>query len=114
MLIAALGMALVLAKNATFSVNATSDWAGLSQGILFGIPLPVFLLLAYAIGSIVLNLTRFGRHVLAIGGNEEAARMMGIPVERIKLAAYAISGVLAGLAGGLLAGQTSTGSANEA
>lgn len=114
MLLAARGMALVLAKDATVSVNATADWAGLSQGILFGIPLPVFLLLAYAIGSIVLNFTRFGRHVLAVGGNEEAARLMGLPVERIKLAVYAISGVLAGLAGALLAGQTFTGSPNEA
>ncbi len=90
MLLAARGMALVLAKDATVSVNATSDWAGLSLGILFGIPLLVFLFLAYAIGSIVLNFTRFGRHVLAIGGNEEAARLMGLSVERIKLAVYAI------------------------
>ena len=82
MLLAARGMALVLAKDATVSVNATVDWAQLSQGVLFGIPLPVFLLVVYAIGSIVLNFTRFGRHVLAIGGNEEAARLMGLPVER--------------------------------
>jgi ribose transport system permease protein len=113
MLLAARGMALVLAKDATVSVNATPDWAALSQGILFGIPLPVFLILIYALGSIALNFTRFGRHVLAIGGNEEAARLMGLPVERIKLAVYAISGLLAGLAGVLLAGQTFTGSPNE-
>jgi ribose transport system permease protein len=113
MLLAARGMALVLAKDATVSVNATQDWAALSQGILYGIPLPVFLLLAYAIGSIVLNFTRFGRHVLSVGGNEEAARLMGLPVERIILAVYVISGVLAGLAGVLLAGQTFTGSPNE-
>jgi ribose transport system permease protein len=113
MLLAARGMALVLAKDATVSVNATPDWAALSQGILYGIPLPVFLLLVYAIGSIVLNFTRFGRHLLSVGGNEEAARLMGLPVERIKLAVYVISGVLAGLAGVLLAGQTFTGSPNE-
>jgi ribose transport system permease protein len=113
MLLAARGIALVLAKDATVGVNATPDWAALSQGILFGIPLPVFLILIYALGSIALNFTRFGRHVLAIGGNEEAARLMGLPVERIKVAVYAISGLLAGLAGVLLAGQTFTGSPNE-
>jgi ribose transport system permease protein len=113
MLLAARGMALVLAKDATVSVNVTPDWTALSQGILYGVPLPIFLLLVYAIGSIVLNFTRFGRHLLSVGGNEEAARLMGLPVERIKLAVYAISGVLAGLAGVLLAGQTFTGSPNE-
>jgi ribose transport system permease protein len=113
MLLAARGLALVLAKDATVSVSATQDWAALSQGILYGVPLPVFLLLVYAIGSIVLNFTRFGRHVLSVGGNEEAARLMGLPVERIILAVYVISGVLAGLAGVLLAGQTFTGSPNE-
>src|SRR2546423_13680531 len=96
MLLAARGMAVVLAKDATVSVAATADWAALSQGVLYGIPLPVFLILVYAIGSIVLNFTRFGRHGFAIGGNEEAARLMGLPLERIKLAVYAISGVLAG------------------
>jgi galactofuranose transport system permease protein len=113
MLLAARGLALVLAKDATVSVAATSDWASLSQGVLYGIPLPVFLILIYGIGSIMLNFTRFGRHVLAVGGNEEAARLMGLPVERIKLAVYVISGVMAGLAGVLLAGQTFTGSPNE-
>src|SRR5260221_11441915 len=106
MLLAARGMALVLAKDATVSVNATADWAGLSQGGLFGIPLPVFLLLAYAIGSIVLNFTRFGRHVLAVGGNEEAARLVGLPLERIQLAGYAVKGVLAGEGGGVFFGET--------
>lgn len=113
MLLAARGMALVLAKDATVSVSATQDWAALSQGILYGVPLPVFLVLIYALGSVVLNFTRFGRHVLSVGGNEEAARLMGLPVERIKLFVYMISGVMAGLAGVLLAGQTFTGSPNE-
>ena len=50
----------------------------------------------------MLNYTRFGRHVLAVGGNEEATRLMGLPVARIKLSVYAINGGLAALAGVIL------------
>ena len=80
----------------------------------FGVPLRiVILIVAFAIGSILLNFTRFGRHVLAIGGNEEAARLAGLPVGRTLLGVYALSGALAGLAGVLLAWQTATGAPTE-
>src|SRR5947209_3952539 len=52
MLLAARGMALVLAQDATVSVAATPDWAALRQAVLYGMPLPVFLLLVYAIGAV--------------------------------------------------------------
>jgi galactofuranose transport system permease protein len=68
---------------------------------------------AFALGALTLRYTRFGRHVLAVGGNEEAARLMGLPVARIKLAVYAMSGALAGLAGVLLAAQFNTGQPTE-
>ena len=51
-----------------------------------------------------LNYTSFGRYVLAVGGNEEAARLMGLPVDRVKFWTYVQSGVFAGLAGVILAG----------
>jgi ribose/xylose/arabinose/galactoside ABC-type transport system permease subunit len=43
--------------------------------------------------------TRFGRHVVAVGSNEQAARLCGVPVERVKLAVFTLSGLFAGLAG---------------
>lgn len=54
------------------------------------------------LGHILLFKTRFGTHLLAVGGNREASRAVGIPVDRIKISAYAISGLMAGLAGVML------------
>lgn len=59
-----------------------------------------------ATGGFVLSRARFGRELLAIGGNEEAARLSGIPVRRLKWIIYIISGAIAGVAGGVLAGRT--------
>jgi ribose transport system permease protein len=70
--------------------------------------------IAYLLGSLLLNLTRFGRHVLAIGGGEEASRLAGLPVARTTVAVYALSGALAGLAGAILAALSYTGSPNFA
>ena len=62
------------------------------------IPVPVLIMLtAYVVGVFVLHLTPYGRQVYAIGGNEEAARLSGIPVNRVKLITYMISGGSAAL-----------------
>jgi len=64
------------------------------------IPIPVIILVCVAgISSLVLNRTRFGRYVYAVGGNEEAARAAGINVNLVKLGVYSISGFFCGLAG---------------
>ena len=122
-LLAARGMALILANNASVSVDSAAGFASISLGSVFSIPLPdgvfsvtiplLVMLLAYAIGSVVLNYTRFGRHMLAVGGNEEATRLMGLPVARIKISVYAINGALAALAGVILAALTFTGLPTE-
>jgi ribose/xylose/arabinose/galactoside ABC-type transport system permease subunit len=75
-----------------------------------GIPIPVVVMLGVVFAaSYVLGQTRFGRYVYAIGGNEEAARLSGINVARVKLGVYVISGALAGLASLLLAARLSSG-----
>ncbi len=64
------------------------------------LPIPVLiLLLVTVIASILLNFTRFGRSVYAVGGNENAASAAGINVKSIKLGVYALSGLFCGLAG---------------
>lgn len=71
-----------------------------SRDVFELIPVPgLFFLVCLAIGAFVLNRFRFGRYVYAIGGNEETARLSGIHVDRVKIAVYAISGMLACLAG---------------
>jgi ribose transport system permease protein len=64
---------------------------------------------AYALGAPVLNGTPFGAAVFAVGGNEEAAGMLGIRVERVKVLTYCVSGGLAGFSGALLAARLSSG-----
>lgn len=76
------------------------DWQYLSLGRPLEIPFQVILMLAIvAIAAWVMRSTIFGRYVLAIGDNEAAARLAGVPVTKVKLAVYVISGLLAGLAG---------------
>jgi ribose/xylose/arabinose/galactoside ABC-type transport system permease subunit len=77
-----------------------NDLLGSSGKLL---PPGVWLLIVLAIVvSLALRYTRFGRHVVALGSNEQAARLCGVPVERQKLLIYVMSGVFAGLAGLML------------
>jgi len=69
-------------------------------GYLFGIPVPIYIMVAvFAVCNYVLKNTKFGRYVFAVGGNEEATKLSGINVEKLKVKVYAISGGLAALAG---------------
>ncbi len=99
---AAAGAALILSNGEP--VTVTSDFLlRLAIGSLG--PIPYFVIVAAVVaivGHVVLFHTRFGTHLLATGGEPEAARAMGINTDRVKIAAYVISGFLAGLASILL------------
>jgi len=113
-MLAASGTALLLAHNASVSVSYETSFTSVGQGDFLGFPIPAWLAgLAYVLGAILLNFAPFGRHVLAVGGNPEAARLMGLPAERVKFLAYLQSGVLAGLAGVILAAQFGAGQPAE-
>jgi ribose transport system permease protein len=74
--------------------------ADFGDGKIGGLSVPVLLMAGVLVASLfVLHYTRFGRAVYAVGGNREAARLSGINVARVIIAVYAISGLLAGLAG---------------
>ena len=110
MMLAANGSALLLAQDQSVSVSYDSGFTDLGQSDVFNIPIPALIAAAaYVVGSIVLNFTSAGRTVLAIGGNEDASRLMGLPVDRVKFFTYVVSGGLAGLAGVILASQFGAG-----
>ncbi|THD42009.1 MAG: ABC transporter permease [Bradyrhizobium sp.] len=108
------GVGLLLAHNQSVSVSYDTDFVWLGQGDLLGLPVPAWLAgAAYVYGSVTLNFTSFGRYALAVGGNEEASRLMGLPVDRILFWTYVQSGVTAGLAGVILASQFGAGQPAE-
>ncbi|EEZ06432.1 monosaccharide-transporting ATPase [Brucella ceti M490/95/1] len=89
--------------------NMGFDWLGFNK--LFGVPIGVLVLAILAIiCAIVLNRTAFGRWLYASGGNERAAELSGVPVKRVKVSVYVISGICAAIAGLVLSSQlTSAG-----
>ena len=96
------GESLVIADPGLFGRIANGAWLGISN-------LVVILVVAFLLAALLLNRTPYGAAVFAIGGNEEAARMLGLRVERTKIVTYCLSGGLAGLAGALLAAHLSSG-----
>jgi ribose/xylose/arabinose/galactoside ABC-type transport system permease subunit len=85
-------------------------WWG--QGQIGPVPVPVIIFLAAAlVCHIILRYTRYGRHVYAVGGNVEAARLSGLAVERIILSVYVVVGFFAGLAGFVLSARLNSAEA---
>ena len=76
------------------------SFGAIGTGVFLGIPVPVWIT-ASLVGVFVLltRRTRFGRHIYAVGGNERAALLTGLRVDRIKVAVYTLGGMLAGVAG---------------
>jgi ribose transport system permease protein len=95
-------LAMVLSNNTVvFQFGPDHDkLLALGGGATFGIPNPVIYMVVLAlITGFVLRWTKFGRYLYAIGGNEQAAILTGVPVRRIKVAVYMISALSAGIAG---------------
>jgi ribose transport system permease protein len=104
------GLALVVSGGETRTGLAGAVDA-LGSGTVAGVPVPVIVVggLAVVLGTL-LGRTQWGRWVYAVGGNPEAARRTGIPVDRVLLSVYVICGALAGVAGILVAGRTDSAS----
>ena len=107
MLSFARSLAVVLSKNQMiyqFGSGGTT-FKVLGGGALLGIANPVWVLVILTVlFAVVLRSTSWGRHLYAIGGNESAARLTGVPVSRVKMQAYIISGLTAGLSALLIVG----------
>ncbi len=85
------------------------NFYALGNGYIGVLPVPVIIMvICLLITSYVLNRTRFGRHVYAIGGNREAAKFSGIATKKVEVIVYSLSGLLAGLSGVILAARMSS------
>lgn len=122
MMLMARGLAFKLAHGRPVAVTSNA-FDGIGTGFLFegllrpiglpGIPIAVlWMVVLVVVFAIVLTRTKFGRYVFAIGGNEEAARLAGINVGRVKTLVYVISGGCAAVAGLLLMSRFQSGSPN--
>ncbi len=109
MMTAARGLALIYSGGRPISkLQPAFNFIG--QGDLLWLPVPIWILAIVAVGAhVVLNFTRFGRHTYALGGNEQAARVSGISLNKLKIGIFALSGLLAGLAGMVLAARIGSG-----
>ena len=94
-----------------YQVPESLIWLG--QASSFGLPNTViFLIILYLIAHFFLSRTRIGRYIYAVGGNEEAARLSGVPVNFIKIFVFLICGFTAGLGGCIQASQLNSGTPN--
>lgn len=106
------GLAFLVSGGESVAI-AVPDFYALGSGGLFGITWPVWAMIAsFAVFGVLLNRTVFGRNVLAVGGNPEAARLAGVPVTRVRITVFALQGLVAGLAGIILAARITSGQPN--
>ncbi len=106
------GLAFLITKgHPIFSVSPYLE--GIFYGDVFGIPLPfIYMLVLYAISAVFLRNTRRGRAIYSVGGNETAAHLSGIHVNRIRLLTFVLAGFTAAIAGVLLSARLNSGSPN--
>jgi inositol transport system permease protein len=108
MMTVARGFALIYSNKPLSQLTPEYNFIG--QGAILGVPFPVIILLVVAIAAhIMLNNTPFGRYIYALGGNEQAARISGINVDRVKIGVYTLAGLLSGLAGLVVSSRVGSG-----
>ena len=102
MLYAVRGLSLVLSGGQPI-VGFPPEFSFLGSGKVFGIPVPIILFLIFAvIAHFLLNHTKYGYWIKALGGNRESARLSGLPIQRLEMSIFALSGTMAGFAGVLV------------
>lgn len=113
MMLIASGFAFMFTDGNSIFNELPESFKWLGVGADLGLPNAVVLMvLLYAVAHVVMEHTPFGRHIYAVGGNPEAARLSGVPVKRVLLLVYMASGALAGLGGVIVASQLKSGDPN--
>lgn len=113
------GLAYLITKGATIPIPDSGFTRVLGSGMvplpMMAVPVPVILLLVWAmVFHLFMTRTRWGREIYAIGGNEESARLSGVPVVRLKYLVYVLGGLMAGLAGVIFTAYYGTGQSTAA
>jgi ribose transport system permease protein len=105
------GLALLMSDKQPISLFTADGVRWFGTGELVGIPVSVVILIGVTVAAwVLLNRTSYGRYVVAVGGNREAARIAGVPVRRIVFSVYCLTGLLAGLAAIMLSGRLASAS----
>lgn len=106
------GLAFLASGGKAVSILAERFYT-LGSGSFLGLNYPIWIMfLAFVVFGTLLNRTVFGRNVLAIGGNPEAARLAGVPVDRVRMGVFALQGLIAAVAGIVLAARITSGQPN--
>ena len=88
----------------------TKEWQWIGAGYAFGVPVPVIIMIIiFIVSLLIINRTKMGRYIYAVGGNNLAATYSGINVSTVKFFVYTYSGIMAGLAGIILASRMYSG-----
>lgn len=106
------GLAFITSQGQAVGVTSEAFFT-LGSAELFGLPVPVWVTLGcFVLFGVLLNKTIYGRNTLAIGGNPDAARLAGVPVDRVRILIFLIQGVVAAVAGIILASRMTSGQPN--
>lgn len=105
------GLSFIWTEGVPVPTFENTGFAYLGQGEVRSIPVSVIVLVAsFVVISAIMSLTKFGSHIYSIGGSRDASRLSGVPVMRVRVAVYVLSGIAAAVAGTILA--SANGSAN--
>ncbi|HTW29999.1 MAG TPA: ABC transporter permease [Acetobacteraceae bacterium] len=109
------GIALLFTQGFSIPIAGGSGFDVLGRGSIGGMPVPAAIAIGVAVvGFVVLGMTRYGRQVIAVGANAEAARRAGMPARLVAASVFALTGLAAALAGLILAARLGSGSSNAA
>jgi simple sugar transport system permease protein len=109
------GFALYLTQGYSIPIQDAPGFFALGRGVIGGVPVPAIIAAVVAVlGYVAITSTKYGRQVVAVGSNAEAARRVGMPAKWIIASVYLISGVACAVAGLLIAARLGSGSSNAA
>jgi len=108
------GIAALYSHSQPISVVNVPGFEILGAGHVWGLPVPIVVLAAmFLVAGLVLHRTTFGRNLYATGGNAEAARLAGLPVDRVRVVGFVIVAITAAVAGAMLASTLGTGQVDQ-